>query len=201
MVEITYQMVLSTLQTLALIVGIAYYLFIMRNSQRTRELALKAQELTLKAQEQALETRQAQLFMNIYTQVYDLEFWNHFREVREQWEWEDYDDYYEKYRLVPEKSNIFSAVGSYFEGIGVLVKRNLIDVTFVDDLISGPLMSMWQKFEPVILEERRRKNVPTFWEWFGYLYDRVKEIAEIEHGPEHVVDMQRLESRPESDRK
>jgi len=35
MVEITYQMVLSTLQTIALIVGIAYYLIIMRNSQRT----------------------------------------------------------------------------------------------------------------------------------------------------------------------
>lgn len=201
MVEITYQMVLSTLQTIALVVGIAYYLFIMRNSQRTRELALKTQELTLKAQEQALETRQAQLFMNIYTQIYDLEFWNHFREVREQWEWKDYDDWYDKYYSVPEKANIFDAVGSYFEGMGVLVKRNLIDVTFVDDLISGPLMSLWQKFEPVILEERRRKNVPTIWEWFEYLYDRVKEVAEKEHGPEHVVDMQRLDRRPESDRK
>ena len=42
MVEITSQMVLSTLQTIALIVGIAYYLTIMRNSQRTRELSLKA---------------------------------------------------------------------------------------------------------------------------------------------------------------
>jgi uncharacterized membrane-anchored protein YhcB (DUF1043 family) len=50
MVEITYQMVLSTLQTIALIVGIAYYLIIMRNSQRNQALALRAQE-------QALETR------------------------------------------------------------------------------------------------------------------------------------------------
>jgi hypothetical protein len=198
MVEITLPLVLQVLQTVGILIGIVYYLFIMRNSQRTRELALKAQELTLKAQEQALETRQAQLFMNIYTQVYSLEFWNHFREVREEWEWEDYDDWYDKYESVPEKQNIFNAVGSYFEGMGVLVKRNFIDVTFVDDLLSGPLMSLWQKFEPIILEERRRKNVPTIWEWFGYLYDRVKEVSEKEHGPEHVVDMQRMDRRPES---
>jgi hypothetical protein len=198
MVEITLPLVLQVLQTVGILVGIVYYLFIMRNSQRTRELALKAQELTLKAQEQALETRQAQLFMNIYTQVYSLEFWNHFREVSQEWDWEDYDDWYDKYESVPEKQNIFNAVGSYFEGMGVLVKRNFIDVTFVDDLLSGPLMSLWQKFEPVILEERRRKNAPTIWEWFGYLYDRVKEVAEKEHGPEHVVDMQRLDRRPES---
>lgn len=107
--------------------------------------------------------------MNIYAQIYTLEFWNYYREVTEQWEWEDYDDWYDKYRSVPEKQNKFTVVSSFFEGIGVLVKRNLIDVAFVDDLISGPLMSLWQKFEPVILEERRRRNVPTMWEWFGYL--------------------------------
>ena len=59
MAEITYQMLLSTIQTIALIVGIIYYLTIMRNAQKTREL-------TLKSQEHATETRQAQLFMQIY---------------------------------------------------------------------------------------------------------------------------------------
>ena len=137
------------------------------------------------------------MFMNIYTHVYDLDFWNHFREVAEQWEWKDYDDFYKKYRSVPETYNIFSSIGSYFEGMGVLVKRNLIDVTLVDDLMSGPLMGLWQKFEPVILEDRRR-NMPTIWEWFGYLYDRVKEVSEKEHGPEHVVDVQRLVRGSES---
>lgn len=53
MVEIMYQMVLSTFQTIALIVGIAYYLFIMRNSQRNLQMQL--------------ETRRAQLFTQIYS--------------------------------------------------------------------------------------------------------------------------------------
>ena len=42
MVEITYQMVLSTLQTVGLLVGITYYLIIMRNSQRAQQLQLRA---------------------------------------------------------------------------------------------------------------------------------------------------------------
>jgi len=63
MAEITYQMILSTIQTIALIVGIIYYLTIMRNQQKTRNLALQAQE-------NALQTRQSQLFMNVYNQSY-----------------------------------------------------------------------------------------------------------------------------------
>ena len=60
MVDITYQIVLSTLQTVALVVGIAYYLFIMRNSQRNQQMQL--------------ETRQAQLFMNTYLHATTEEF-------------------------------------------------------------------------------------------------------------------------------
>jgi uncharacterized membrane-anchored protein YhcB (DUF1043 family) len=59
MVEITLPIALQIIQTVSLVVGIIYYLIIMRNSQKTRELALNAQE-------QALETRQTQLFMDVY---------------------------------------------------------------------------------------------------------------------------------------
>ena len=60
MAEITYQMVLSTLQTAGLLVGIFYYILTLRNAQHTRELSLKAQE-------QAAETRKTQLLMQ-YTE-------------------------------------------------------------------------------------------------------------------------------------
>ena len=54
MAEITYQMVLSTLQTVALVVGIIYYITIMRNQQKTRELTLKAQEEVEKSRKREL---------------------------------------------------------------------------------------------------------------------------------------------------
>ena len=75
MVEITYQMVLSTLQTIALIVGIAYYLIIMRNSQRNQKIQV--------------ETRQAQLFMQIYDHYNDREFAKLVQEPLHLWEWEN----------------------------------------------------------------------------------------------------------------
>ena len=166
---------------LGLTASIVYYAGVLRNANKT--------------QKQQLETRQAQLFMNIYSYVYTMEFWTYYRELTEQWEWEDYDDWYKKYRSDTDTYNKFAVVGTYFEGMGVLVKRNLIEITFVDDLMSGPIMQFWQKFEPIILEERRRRNMPTIWEWFEYLYDRVKEVSEREHGARHVVDVERLSRR------
>ena len=62
-------MVLSTIQTIALVVGIIYYITIMRNQQKTREL-------TLKSQEQTLETRQTNILMNLYTYQGSTEFQN-----------------------------------------------------------------------------------------------------------------------------
>ena len=167
-------------------IGIAaiYYALTIRNTQRNQELALKAQE-------QALETRQAQLFMSIYNRFHEVEFWKNLGEIRK-WEWESIEEYHEKYYSHPELIAKWNAVGSYFEGMGVMVKRNLIDVTVVDDLMSGPLMSIWQKWEPTILEERRRRNMPTIWEWYEYLYEEVRKVSVREHGAEHVVDVGRL---------
>ena len=56
----------------------------MRNSQRTQELARKAQE-------QAVETRQAQLLMNLYETYSSLNFR---RQLNTIWylEWTDYDE-------------------------------------------------------------------------------------------------------------
>jgi hypothetical protein len=55
MVEITLPIVLQLLQTAGLLVGIVYYITIMRNSQRTQQMQL--------------ETRQVQLFMQMHQQL------------------------------------------------------------------------------------------------------------------------------------
>ena len=176
MVEFTYQMVLSTLQTIALIVGIAYYLIIMRNSQRTREL-------TLQSQDQALETRQTQLFMYMYDRWSDPEFMKHYYEIME-WNWTDYDDFWERYGASknPDTYLHFSTIGRFFEGVGVLVKRELVDPLLVDDLMSGHVLRFWERFgESIIKEYQVRANSPTYYEFVEYLYSVIKPIAESQH--------------------
>ena len=172
MVEITYQMVLNTLQTVSLMVGVFYYFFIMRNSQRAQQLQL--------------ETRQAQLFMQIFMHNTDPDFRRRYIEMRSVWEWDDYEDYQSKYggsgvyskTVNPDTSSTLSAVSYYLEGRGVLVKRGLIAPHMVDDLISGDIILIWEKFRPIVLEDRRRTGHFEAWEHIEYLYNIIKPLRE-----------------------
>jgi hypothetical protein len=168
MVEITYQVVLSTLQTIALIVGIAYYLFIMRNSQRNQEMTLK--------------NRQAQLLMQMWNRTQSKEFTRDLNTMAEM-EWKDYDDFSEKYspKSNPEAVDAWVAVGNFCEGLGVLVKNDLIEPSLVDDLESHTIVHNWEKFSPIIFETRKRYNFPTAFEQWEYLYNQVAPIYYQQH--------------------
>jgi hypothetical protein len=150
-----------------------YYISTLRNAQKSREL-------TIKAQEQALETRQAQLFMQIHSRITHPEFVQLFFEIFD-WEYDDYEDYVEKYGSDVINRAKSAAIANYFEGVGVLVERGLIDASYVDDLMSGGLMRYWEKVEPFVTEDRIRLNWPQSLEYVEYLYNRVKEIYDRQH--------------------
>jgi len=176
MVEITYQMVLSTLQTLALIVGITYYLFIMRNSQRTREL-------TLKAQEHATETRQTQLFTQFMERTTSEQYLNNVKDVLS-WTWNDFDDFWEKYgeEKNPDDWMRLMSVMSPMEHLGILLKEGMIDPMLLCHW-GLHMHSLWDKFEPIHMEYRRRFHNPPkgMWlEWFEDLVITLRETREID---------------------
>jgi hypothetical protein len=94
-------------------------------------------------------------------------------------EWKDYDDWKEKYGPTtnPQAASNYTAVDTFFEGLGTLVKRNLIDPELVDDLMGGDIVAYWSKMRP-IADGVRRDYMPTFAENSEYLYNIVKEIYE-----------------------
>jgi hypothetical protein len=144
-----------------------YYISTLRNTRKNQELQL--------------ETRQAQLFMPIYSTYQSEDHIKAFSEVM-QWEWEDYDDYMAKYgsEVNPEAYLMYRKVFGFLEGLGVLVRRGLIDPSLVDDLMSGAILSYWEKFEPIFVERRRQLNWPQVAEQIEYLYYQVRPIAEIQ---------------------
>jgi hypothetical protein len=178
MVEITYQMVLSTLQTIALIVGIVYYLTIMRNSQKTRELTLQSQELARKAQEQALDTRQTQLFMQLYREESQKGPYGMMGVL--EWEFNDYDDFYEKFGPDSNPDAYQNYIFELYnmEGWGVLVREDYVDIRMIALLSGGAVKNLWMKLQPIIYEERKRRNWPRFSIEFEYLYDKLIDYAE-----------------------
>jgi len=139
------------------IAGFSYYVLTVQNAQRN--------------QKKQLETRQAQLFMPLFETYRNKEFRRQVREIQDQ-KWEDHNDFMEKYGPVnnPDAFSSRVAVSSYFDGIGVLLKKNLLDINMVNDLIGNSIISVWEKIGTMLIKTRERTQNPFIYNDFEYLY-------------------------------
>jgi len=64
-------------------------------------------------------------------------------------------------------------VGTYFKGLGVLVKLKLIDLNLVDELMGTSIRLHWEKSGSIVGEFRARMW-PHAYEFFEYLYNELK---------------------------
>jgi len=60
---------------------------------------------------------------------------------------------------------------AFYEGLGVLVKRNLIDVSLVENLFSQRIMWHYERYKSSIIEARARGNQSTRWKLVFHLYN------------------------------
>lgn len=90
-------------------------------------------------------------------------------------EYKDYDDFVKRYGELhsekPEQAAIL-AVANYFEGIGILVRRKLVDIDLVYDFWGPDINAIWEKLKPIIEGEKRKWNYPTL--NIEYLFDEMK---------------------------
>jgi hypothetical protein len=96
-------------------------------------------------------------------------------------EYKDYDDFLKKYGQLhsekPEQMAILSIL-NYLEGIGILVRRKLVDVGFVFDYWSGDIPTLWEKVKPIIEGERKKWNYPLLLN-AEYLYNEIKKREQV----------------------
>ena len=71
------------------------------------------------------------------------------------------------------------SVVTVFEGMGVLVKRKLVDVEMVNELMLGFITRTWERIEPVITEYRERFEWPQALKWFEHLYNEMNEREQL----------------------
>jgi len=113
------------------------------------------------------KARQTDLVMRLYSTFGSKEFLEDWQKVMGN-EYENYNDFVNKYgSWTPQ-------VGLFFEGLGVLLRRKLIDISLVDDLFTGGINMLWNKSKPVIMDARVQMNYPQYGEWFEYLYNEMK---------------------------
>ena len=166
--QVTFQTLFQFLQTVGILVGVYYYISTIRTNQRNQQLALEA--------------RQTQMFMDFHDKVMSDPLRSSFFEILE-WEWHDYDDFQEKYGspwfgdegandLKPARKLI--DVFGYYEGLGVLVQTSDINIELIGRF--GGVTRIWDKFEPIVYELRRRHEEPSAWEEYEELVIRLKEF-------------------------
>jgi hypothetical protein len=176
MVELaTLQAVSYIMGSLGVFVAAVYYIMNIKNNQRNQEIAHRNQELGLKAQELQLETRQAQLFMQLYS-IYDSkDFINDYTDVCWRHEYSDLDDWMKKYhpQKNPEAYASFMRLGRFYEGVGILVEKNLISLDLVVELMSEAIIFSWDRLKVYAYGQRELTNMP-IWEHFENLMTEVK---------------------------
>ena len=163
MIQIEYLPIVLT--GIGIIVSILYYASVLRNQNKTQQMQLQA--------------RKTQMFMQLHQSKYDQKgleniflLWN--------LEWDNLEDYLSKYG--GQSGNIETAAAleswlSYFDGLGILVKEDMIDIEMVYNVAHTRILFMWFKFETIIKEFRKDPwNLPDYCQNFEYLAEEVLRI-------------------------
>ena len=88
-------------------------------------------------------------------------------------EYIDYENYLEKYRGQPEQTAL-KLLGNYFEGIGLLVYRKLVETDIVFDFWGDITLSMWEENQDLILAMRKDSGEPRMFEYWEFLAKEMK---------------------------
>ena len=117
--------------------------------------------------------RQTEMVMRLYATFGSAEFQNVYQKIMSL-EFEDYADALKRYATNrAEISSAATSVGTFFEGIGVLVKRRLISMDLVDDLFGTMILDTWEKFKPLVKGRREQEETTETLQWFEYLYNEM----------------------------
>ena len=141
-------MVLSTIQTISLVIGISYYIIVLKNQQKN--------------QKHVEDTRKIQLLHDI--SVFTSSSNNDFNTMMNM-EWTDYEDHENKYgwKNNPEDYNSRVKIWRNMNYYGILVQDGLIDVSTYVRMISDGAPIVWDKFKDIIMELRRIEDNPVLY--------------------------------------
>jgi hypothetical protein len=105
-------------------------------------------------------------------------------------EWKDYDDYERKYGSDDHSDMYSKRISTLYEfnGVGFLLKEGLIDMDTAYSLADTLGLELWQKFAPIVREQRVRYNVPEFYADLEFLAAEIaKRLDERGYSPKTSI--------------
>ena len=113
------------------------------------------------------KTRKTEIIMKIYDRFGSREIVDAMNKVGAS-KFESFEDYSKKYGLTD-----ITEIAVLFDGIGVLLEQNLIDINMVDQLFGATIYLLWDRIEPVIHAMRKGLNEPSFFAHFENLINKL----------------------------
>ena len=169
MVEITYQMALSTIQTVGILVGIAYY---MMNLNYTR----KNQEITLRNQEQTLRTRHATIYHQIVSPILSPAGIKNVL-LLEANPVSSYEEWRELPRSNRELNEAWLWMFNLYEMAGIYLREGVADIEFFSLHQPHWNLRFWRQAKPIIYKQRERLG-PSYFRNMEYLFDSLEKYLE-----------------------
>ena len=164
--QLTLQTIIIFIQAIGILVAVIYHIMTLRN--------------TAKNQQMQLETRQSQLFMQLFQHWIDKDRWKDAWTISSM-EWDDFDDFARKYDSSVNIENFAMRYNSWYfwEGMGLLLSKNMVDRDMIYYLLSGGFGVCWDwdQFGSVIKEMRVRLDLPEFLVWFEYLAEEMRKMS------------------------
>jgi hypothetical protein len=117
-------------------------------------------------------TRKTEIIMKIYEKFGSREMVEAVNKVGAA-KFESLEDYRKKYGFTD-----VTEVAVLFEGVGVLLEQNLIDIRMADRLFGPTLNLLWERMQPVIYAMRKGLNEPFFFSHYEYLIKRLNSYRE-----------------------
>ncbi len=153
------QMVSSVLASFSVIFGVVAWFYQMRENRRIN---------------------QARLFMEVYNRYNEREITEAIEDIHHNWSWVDYDDFWSKYGPESniEKYTSMQIVSRFFDGVGVLVDKGLVDIDLVNRLMGGTVIRNFEVTEDLRDRSREKLDRPHLYENWEILYSKIKTYRE-----------------------
>jgi len=132
--------------------GVIYYIIEMRHQRRIRQ----TENLISLSPWFRLDAKEVQ---DAVTKVCSIEYTS-------------YKDYLEKYSGKPEHLSL-TMLGNYFEGMGILMYKKLVDADIVYYFWSDIVRSSFEKIKPIIEDMRKDEGDPNMFKFWELLYNEM----------------------------
>lgn len=97
-----------------------------------------------------------------------------FRWIENDFQFENLDKYKKDVADNFEVNDYPYQIEAFFEEVGFLVNKKLVDIDVIVDRLGGYIISDWEKLQPWIEAIREERNDKTFGEHFEVLYEKTR---------------------------